>query len=107
MAHLDVRLENICFKLPDNVVIVDYDRYMDADDCGDLSSYDSVMYRYRESGMSVMWTWDRFDWRQLGILIAWIIVGHNDYHHKEVVVPNNDEFLQDLLCEGQFFFLGL
>ena len=98
VAHLDVRLENICFKLPDDIVMIDFDRSKDAEDCGDTSGYESEMYRRGDVESS--WTWKRFDWKQLGMMTAWIIDGHNEYHEK--VVDKNDEFLKDLL-KGQFF----
>ena len=102
VAHLDVRLENTCFELPDHVVMIDFDRYMPANEVRDMSMlYDSVMYEGQKE-----WMCKQFDWKQLGIMIAWVISGCEEYHNS-VVLPGEDEFLQDLLYEGQFFSHGL
>ena len=47
VAHLDVRLENICFQSPNTVVMIDLDKHMQADKPACLSqTYESsVMYQ--------------------------------------------------------------
>ena len=100
IAHLDVRLENICFKLPDTVVMIDLDRYMSADDRASLDlTYASVMYSGNDG-----WLCENLDWKQLGLMINWLISddhAHYDYHAVDFSQVE-DPFLKALLFEGQF-----
>ena len=99
VAHLDVRLENICFKAPHTVVMIDFDRHMDADKPASLSlTYEgSVMYEAHEG-----WVCGNLDWKQLGLMILWVIRSDNyDYHHADFK-NEQDAFLKGLLFEGQF-----
>lgn len=80
MAHLDVRLPNICFTSSENLEV-------------NLDRWEPVFRRYGNTALrrfvaSVMhqarkdWTVDRVDWRQLGIMVhAFLnnITGHA-YH---------------------------
>ena len=66
-AHLDLRLENICFDDNDKLVLVDLDRctstsnFSDADGTSALS----VMYFNMETAPTAIMT----DWRQVGLMI--------------------------------------
>ena len=87
IAHLDVRLENICYKEDGMVVLIDLDRSLPTD-CPaiTLSSYygNSLMYRPGNDD----WTCKQQDMRQLAILIG-DIAGNDDYH----TIPPNEEVL--------------
>ena len=104
VAHLDVRLENICFRRSTgSVIFIDFDRFEEADTLANFHTvYNSVMY---DSGRD--WTCEQLDWKQLGLMIAWIICGYHDYHnikleklHSELL---QDQFLHDLLYEGMYY----
>ena len=101
VAHLDVRLENICFKRSTRgVTLIDFNMFMRANRAANLyTTYDSVMY---DSGKD--WTCEQLNWKQVGLMIASIICGYHDYHKiKLEELPSDllqDQFLHGLLCEG-------
>ena len=105
VAHLDVRLENICFRSrTGGVVFIDFDRFKKANALANLHTvYDSVMY---DSGIQD-WTCEQLDWKQLGLMIAWIICGYHDYHKINLETLHSDllqdQFLHDLLYEGMYY----
>ena len=104
VAHLDVRLENICFRRSTGgVVFIDFDRFQKANALANFHTiYDSVMY---DSGRD--WTCEQLDWKQLGLMIAWIICGYHDYHNIKLEKLRSellhDQFLHDLLYEGMYY----
>ena len=87
VSHLDVRLENICFKLPDTtVVMIDLVRHTKADLPASLGlTYNGVMYKGNEG-----WLSENLDWKQLGLMINWLMSDdclisddHYDYHQVD------------------------
>ena len=104
VAHLDVRLENICFRRSTgSVIFIDFDRFEEADALANIHTvYNSVMY---DSGRD--WTCELLDWKQLGLMIAWIICGYHDYHNIKLEKLRSellqDQFLHDLLYEGMYY----
>ena len=66
VAHLDVKLDNICFKRhPDTIVMIDFDRHKNANKPAALHlTYTSVMYSAKEG-----WLCKNLDWKQLGLMI--------------------------------------
>ena len=99
VAHLDVRIPNICFTK-------DYDgKYMvkliDLDRCKYVtattgSSYEGEMYRAPDS-----WTCKQLDWKQLGLLAAEIILeGESDERIVCSSLAKDDTFFNKLLLQG-------
>ena len=86
LAHLDVRLENICFRKNESgkffAVLIDLDRA--SDDPNSVSSYssDSCMYdlMFEETGFEVC---QMFDWLQLGWMATWVYSGGKGDYHKQ------------------------
>ena len=105
VAHLDVRLDNICFSESNCAVIIDFDRCCPASEAIKQSLFDkSVLYKAEH----IDWTCEQLDWKQLGLMIAWIITDYKDYHQVDLNETlsdelNKDKFLTDLLYEGQFW----
>ena len=98
VAHLDVRLDNVCFKVPHTVVLIDFDRHMEADRPASifLTYEHSVMYQAHEG-----WLCWNLDWKQLGLMIIWLIRGHDYDYHRADFKDEQDPFLKGLLFEGQ------
>ena len=96
VAHLDVRLDNICFTDTDDVVMIDFDRYKPSSSSAAFASsvyINSEMYQCKDG-----WTCGQLDFKQLGLVILWVLSGHNC--HQESIPDLNDQFLNDLLFEG-------
>lgn len=95
-AHLDIRLENVCFRNDGRAVLIDFDRSMPID----------TEARYLKSlwGTSAMylaepgWTVDKSDWRQLGIMLLSLLKS-TDEHSLPECFPH--VFLETLYRRGQ------
>lgn len=109
LAHLDIRLENVGFRLtPDDVtaVLIDLDT---------VSSFDcpssSLSMASRMSQRPIKLTESdnmNLDWKQLGIAASYVAsyptpVNHSQYHSPEFVFQDGvkDSFLDKLVEEGQ------
>ena len=69
LAHMDVRLENICFNECYRPVLIDLDRVEGSTDTGmRFSGCDSCMYTGEASGQ-------QHDCIQLGWLLTWVLTG--------------------------------
>ena len=98
LAHLDIRLDNICFNQQFKPILIDLDR---SEGIGTdriyQSDYASCMSR---SDMSP----EKTDWLQLGWMIAWILEPGEDYHDRdfEGLSDNMKEnaLLKTLIQEG-------
>ena len=81
IAHLDVRLDNICFDKFGNPILVDFDRSMPSEDSfsASLMYSQSCMYECPEQLIkkSVI-TNSEMDYVQLGYMILWIVWCHKD-----------------------------
>ncbi|XP_065833761.1 uncharacterized protein [Oscarella lobularis] len=102
MAHLDVRLENICFDGSDEsgffAVLIDLDRAKELKSRNTVSRlfYDgSVMY----SAPREDWSLDKLDWRQLGIAYYYCNCPKpvSNYHEMKVGEHYTDGYLESLL----------
>ena len=85
LAHLDVRLPNVCFKYKEQeliAVLIDLDRAKPASSKGALP-YDDEMYTRPSS-----WTLGQLDWKQVGLL------------GKKVHCGNDFNFLKSLIKFG-------
>ena len=101
LAHLDVRLENICFDEANRAVFIDLDRSEQADSSVSFKRK-SLMYTYFES-----WTYKQWDWRQLGLLLVRVlqpVSSAEEYHTKEPDFRNpslEHAFLRTLYHDGK------
>ena len=69
-AHLDIRLENVCFNGQCEAVLIDLDRAQPrACNATELPNYDSAMY----TPTGADWKVDKLDWMQLGFLIKFVL----------------------------------
>ena len=98
IAHLDVRLENICFTEVGKVVLIDLDRSLPINyPAEELPSQygQSLMY---DTGNDD-WTCEQQDMRQLAILIGYI-AGNDNVHNNP---PNQHlhSYVQKLYNDGQ------
>ena len=122
VAHLDVRLDNICFTSSNEVVMIDFDRCLRSAEraAGVVDKYiNSEMYTYTHD---LDWTYEQLDWKQFGLLILWVLDQYR-YHQDlklsyspedspeerkkwspEKCLKENHQFLYDLLFKGQFLF---
>ena len=97
IAHLDIRLPNICRDESDNAVLIDLDRMQYIGRVNSPGSYESVMYK-KPDGED--WTADHFDWRQVGIMMVHILSDEVYDYHKWI--PSYDHpFLKKLIEEGK------
>ena len=77
LAHMDIRLDNICFNQQFKPILIDLDRSEGiGTDKVDESDYASCMSR---SDLSP----EKTDWMQLGWMIAWILEPGEDYHDRD------------------------
>ena len=84
IAHLDIRLDNICTDENDEAVLIDFDRMQYFSTSYKYGSYRSVMYRV-PGGKK--WTAKQVDWRQVGIMIVYILTDHlYDYHERSLPI---------------------
>ena len=98
LAHMDIRLDNICFNQQFKPLLSDLDRSeVLGTDLGEESAYASCMSR---SDLSP----EKTDWMQLGWMIAWILEPGEDYHDRdfEGLSDNMKEnaMLKTLIQEG-------
>lgn len=106
MAHLDVRIENVCFDQDNNIVLVDLDRSQQVDNVvRSVTTKESLMYPVIRG-----WTYRNWDWRQLALMIVHILGprSSNDYHTVEpnFSTPSLDHvFLKTLYNDGKPFSL--
>ena len=109
LAHLDVRLGNICISAvhvgtPLIAKLIDLDRSEQADKACSKSLAaslytTSIMYQVREGED---WTLSRLDWRQLGIMVfAFLNALPAKSYHSRVPQPNSG-FLKDLVEKGVY-----
>ena len=100
IAHMDIRLENICFNELFDVVFIDVDR------CSEIvgkpvrfTFCNSCMYNAARAPAE-------HDWMQLGWLVAWVLVGGKGQYHgrKFTDLPGlmrKNQLLSVLICDGE------
>ena len=110
VAHMDVRLPNICFThtSPSCVKLIDLDR------CEPSFLITDAYHRYAESDMysprNSTWQNDQLDWKALGMIICFVLddeVDEKDYHRmiSDGKVTNGVDrlpFVKSLLEEGEW-----
>ena len=98
-AHLDIRLENICFSDDGEAVLVDLDRSVPKDTPSTECTFGrSTMYEV-DNGKT--WRAEQLDWRQLAIMIYFITntrIDPKEYHGIEV--KECHKFLCEMYSKG-------
>ena len=105
LAHLDVRLGNICISAESACLVaklIDLDRSETADRAFSTSLVaslytNSIMYQVREGED---WTLSQLDWRQLGIMVFAFLNDLPTDHSREP--QPNSGFLKDLVESGVY-----
>ena len=97
IAHLDIRLDNICTDENDKAVLIDFDRMQYFSTSYKYGSYRSVMYRV-PGGKK--WTAKQVDWRQVGIMIVYILTDHLYIYHEQIPRYRHP-FIKKLIEEGE------
>ena len=101
LAHLDVRLGNVCFDSDNRAILIDLGRCQNVnDDVVANVATKSLMYPYHSN-----WVYGQWDYVQLGLMIARIIcpVSGAEYHTVEPrwsQPPLNHGFLEKLYRTG-------
>lgn len=96
IAHLDTRLENICWSSDGNAVLIDLDRSIDTSNAEVSRRKAQALYvKYSRSEMyrveNRSWTCTNLDWKQLGKLIVGIEESSSE-----------DTFVKKLINECEF-----
>lgn len=100
-AHLDIRLENVCFcPLTGQVILIDLDRSRPK-----ISSANQYSLTYGKSTMytpaAPEWTAENLDWRQLAIMLFFITSRTTDLDYHKILVPEDSyPFFRDLFQNG-------
>ena len=102
IAHLDLRLANICISTntPLSVKLIDLDRSDEAIKPfrrSSLTDYASVMYKVP----TPEWKLSQLDWRQLGIMVHAFLNNIHDGYHWIEPVPKSP-FLKRLVKQGEY-----
>ena len=111
IAHLDIRLENICFdETCSKALLIDLDRSVSSTMFSSGISYLSETF-----GNSVMYTipstfppnadHSNVDWRQFGIMLCYILEPNEDYHYTEPTTQN--DFLKNYLKKVNMMKLSM
>lgn len=100
LAHLDIRLDNICYRVDGSVIMIDLHRSMEVTRAANLlcGFGPSTMYPFKMN-----WTAENVDWRQLAIMILYIlgqrILTAQQYHELKVE-PSSHGFIRTMFDEG-------
>lgn len=97
LAHLDVRLDNICFREDGSVIMIDLDRSTKVTEAANLLCVfgSSTMYPFKTN-----WTADNVDWRQLAIMILYILDRPAQPYHEITAGPSCHGFIHTMFAEG-------
>ncbi len=98
-AHLDVRLENICYNDNNEAVLIDLDHAVNVNDGVWQRVFKSLMYPFNSTFTSKNW-----DFVQLGLMLIRIILPTSNYHQDEPDFSNpiiNHDFLKTLYINGK------
>lgn len=93
LAHLDVRVPNVCFKITGTqfiAVLIDIDR------CALATSTKKPPYTGNLYNLPDGWTVDRLDWKQLGLLAMSVMC-----------IDGEDQCVQKLISEGKHNYCRL
>ena len=94
LAHMDVRLENICFNENFKPVLIDLDRAVPA-------ALKTLRFAYCESCMyDAVLTGEQHDWLQLGWLVTWVLTFSEVLYREEGYHTQAFEKLPEILQEN-------
>ena len=80
-AHVDIRLENVCFNSNFEPVLIDLDRSIN-------TGFTFACEAYTDSCMYAFMTGEQLDYLQLGWLAIWVAMPSSmDYHHRKFDGP--------------------
>lgn len=103
VAHLDIRINNICFNNDCEPILIDLDRSRKFNQLKAHDIYpDSVMYNPKFDA-------EQHDWLQLGYLILWVLTSHLrhlSYHKQDLLVDHSivrNHFFQSLINKGNVY----
>lgn len=102
VAHLDVRLENICNNSGTGIRLIDLDRSemstrtVNMCQCMLLADT-SVMYQVDST-----WTLDRVDWKQMGIMVFAVMNGVKGTTYRTADPRPQTKFLTHLITNGEY-----
>lgn len=106
VAHLDIRLDNICGKYDGNefqAVLIDLDRSKCCTRTYAMSGVKirpgtSVMYKIPDK----LWTLDKVDWIQMGIMIFAFLNSITSAKYHQTTPTPHSKFLCSLVEKGEF-----
>lgn len=103
-AHLDVRLENVCFNDNYQAVLIDFDQVRPLEDFGLYDYYpQSCMYCFLNLEEEEETT-KHLDYRQLGVMAIVLVydIEGREYHALETLkFAKQDRFLETLVYKGE------
>ena len=108
IAHLDLRLDNICYSSNFEPVLIDLDRAKHISIWGPSSVYPgSIMYRH-----SPKFEGREHDWLQLACIILWVLTSDMQlsYHQQTLDIDHGivrDKFFLSLYKKGNETTIGL
>ena len=109
LAHLDVRLENICYTHPPNAQV----KLIDLERCSDSYAPTKVSVEFSKSDMytplNSSWKNYQLDWKCVGLIICFVLdenVHPEDYHQMIsggfTSIPSQYPFVRSLLQHGEW-----
>ncbi len=94
-AHLNVRLENICYNNNNEAVLIDLDNAVNVNEGVWWRASKSLMYPLNST-----FTCENWDFVQLGLMLIRIILPTSNYHQDEPHFSNpiiNHDFFENLI----------
>ena len=99
LAHLDIRIENVCFDDQMKAVLIDLDRSDDKNELVmNLNSYEkSTMYQdFTPSGIA-----EQLDWKQVAIMIHFILSPETTNYHTIIIEKGKQhDFFYEMFTTG-------
>lgn len=101
LAHLDIRVDNICFTPEGKAMLIDLDRSMP---CNTDALIPQGLYGKSHMYKCSRDTWkaEQLDWKQLGLVILLIQNPSLDIHRGDLPLPLPHDFVKWLINEGEF-----
>ena len=96
LAHLDIRIDNVCFGPDNTAVLIDLDRSRPVDTLvDDLLRYgDSAMYTTPTTSAESWWKAENLDWKQVAIMVYAIqkrVTSTEEYHQISIPQPTTED----------------
>lgn len=101
-AHLDIRLDNICFDANNQAILIDIDRSENK-----TKEVSGLFVRYSRAEMyrcpMSTWTCENLDWKQLGLLIEDVTKSIERHEFIRKLIDCGKYFVCELKCPLLFF----